>query len=307
MAGNDFIGCVACKKALAAYYDEKAGYRLFRCQSCRSIFVHPLPLEIENIYGRDFFCGGDSNGSYFDYDSDKETMRDALINLLGDIERFTNRAAEPRNGAGPGRLLDVGCATGFFLELARGRDWYVEGVEVSDYAAREAQKKGLPVVQGKVTTFQPVAAGFDAITLWDVFEHLTDPEESLETISRLMNEDGVLVLTTPDATSFWARLMRTRWHQLHPPVHVICYSRRGIAAMLESHGYRVEKITIVAKRFTLPYVLHIAAHWIGWKWLYEFAQVCDRKFIRSVRVPLNLGDNMCVIARKVPPADKSTG
>jgi SAM-dependent methyltransferase len=281
--------CPACNNAGEAYA-QKNGFQAFRCDSCGTIFIYPdpTPAETSSIYDKGYFCGGGSCGGYTDYDEDKKAMEATFRKILSILRE--------QNG-GPGSLLDVGAATGYFVALAREAGWDAEGIEISGYAVAVAQAKNIPVVQGTLLSFAPLRT-FDVITLWDVFEHLTQPQQHLQAVLRLLKPGGIFALITPKADAAWARMAGARWHLLIPPEHVTCYSTTGIRRILAANGFQVFAIAAVAKRFSIPYVLHIAKNWLGWRWLTSFGKFAQR-FPGNIAVPLNFRDNMFVIARKV--------
>lgn len=214
-------------------------------------------------------------------------MRGGFIKDLQEIEAALG---------GTGRLLDVGAATGYFLELARERGWAVAGVEVSTYAVGCAKEKMLPVERGVIGTVSSAPGTFDAITLWDVFEHLNNPVETLVAARRLLRTGGILAFTTPDASSIWARLAGRRWHLLNPPEHIACYSRKGLRALLGAQGFDLVELRAAVKRFSISYILHIAGGRINWPWLRTLGRRLGASWLGRLALPLNLRDNMFVLA-----------
>jgi 2-polyprenyl-3-methyl-5-hydroxy-6-metoxy-1,4-benzoquinol methylase len=98
---------------------------------------------------------------------------------------------------GRGRLLDVGCALGTFLALARDRGFEPHGVEISQFASTFArEKRGLDVFTGDLENYAAASGSFDVITFWDAIEHVTHPLENLKTARRLLRPGGLLLLTT---------------------------------------------------------------------------------------------------------------
>ncbi|RMH00807.1 MAG: class I SAM-dependent methyltransferase [Chloroflexi bacterium] len=147
------------------------------------------------------------------------------------LERFT--------GAGNGRsLLDVGAYIGVFVEVATAAGWNACGVEPSAWAAAEAQRRGLNVVQG--TLDSPVLDGrfFDVVTMWDVIEHVADPAAELQKAWQRLKPGGWLVVHTMDIDSPVARLMGSRWPWLMD-MHLYYFSQTTMRRMLEKIGYRV--------------------------------------------------------------------
>lgn len=106
-----------------------------------------------------------------------------------------------------GRLLDVGCSYGAFLELATERGWEPFGVELSEKACSYARReRGLEVFHGTLEAAALPGGGFDVVTLWDVIEHLERPRDTIREIHRLLAPGGVAVLFTINQRSLINRV-----------------------------------------------------------------------------------------------------
>jgi SAM-dependent methyltransferase len=140
-----------------------------------------------------------------------------------------------------GQLLDVGCATGDFLDVMRQYPgWEVCGVELSDYASRYAREQlGLDVRTGTLESAQFPEAVFDVVTLWDVIEHLPDPLGTLRQIHRLLRPGGLLVFNTPNLESLDARLFKAYWIGYELPRHLHVFSRRTLLTLIEIACFRL--------------------------------------------------------------------
>lgn len=153
-----------------------------------------------------------------------------------------------------GKLLEVGCSTGFFLNAAR-MDFDVQGVEPSAWAVRFAREKlKLDVLEGALETAPLAPASFDAVALVDVIEHLTDPLAALQRCAALLKPGGVLYLVTPDADSLSAKVLRSRWWALRP-AHLAYFSERTLSRLLAKAGFRVAECRSYGRMFTLGYWL----------------------------------------------------
>ena len=142
-------------------------------------------------------------------------MADGETAEVADMKKatFRLRLHEIARHASPGRVLDVGTASGFFLEVAQHLGWDPFGVELSDYSARLAQRKfGADRIWHGTLETAPFSPGsFDAIAMSDLLEHVLDPVATLQLAQSLLRPGGVLMVTTPDTASLTRRLMGTRW------------------------------------------------------------------------------------------------
>ncbi|MBE9506686.1 MAG: class I SAM-dependent methyltransferase [Chloroflexi bacterium] len=202
--------------------------------------------------------------------------------------------------AGPpdGRpLLDVGCYTGVFVEIAARHGWDAWGVEPSRWAVRQAQERGLHVVQGTLNTADLPKAHFDVVTTWDVIEHVTDPRGLLQQVHRLLKPGGLVVVHTIDIESLFARLMGSRWPWLME-MHIYYFSRRTLRAMLEKCGFQVLSDRPQGRYLRLGYLTNRVGALMppvgrSAEWL------VTKLGLRGLAVPINLGDLFTAYARKV--------
>jgi SAM-dependent methyltransferase len=172
--------------------------------------------------------------------------------LRRNFSRRLARIPSPRPGA---RLLDIGAAFGFAVAEARDAGWDATGLEISAAAARAGHAAVGRVVVANAHRAPFAAESFDAVTLWDVLEHLSDPHAAVAEAARLLRPGGRLVLTTGDVGSLAARLSGARWHLYTIPEHLFFYSRRSLRLLLEAHGFRVETQRADSSVYTLGYLV----------------------------------------------------
>jgi len=277
-------------KSQTELYARKKEYDIYRCSFCGLLFVHPLPKDTGAIYSAGYFTGAEQGFGYVDYDEDKEAMKDVFIKYLELIEGY-----KPRKG----KILDIGAATGYFAGLAGQRGWEACGIEVSDYAAGLGRRKGLDIRTGTVMDSDFENNSFEAVTLWDVLEHLPDPAGDLAKIHNLLKSDGIIIANTPDSASLYAKLMGRSWYSLIPPEHLFLFSPKSLKIFLERQNFEPIKFLKIGKNFTVQYIFQIMASWLKLKPLYRVSRSLKNTFLSRIAIPLDLRDNMLVIARKI--------
>jgi 2-polyprenyl-3-methyl-5-hydroxy-6-metoxy-1,4-benzoquinol methylase len=211
--------------------------RIVRCNRCRLVYTNPRPRpeRISDGYRRSV------DPDYAREDSSRSINAHLSLNTL-------NRFARS------GRLLDVGCSTGYFLNAAR-LDFETHGLELSEWAARFARERlRLDVVNASLDDAAFPAEHFDVVTVIDVIEHLTDPKAALQSIHRLLRPEGLLYLVTPDIESLSARLLRGRWWGLRP-AHIYYFSTTTLGRLLNETGFEVELTKSYGRIFTWGYWL----------------------------------------------------
>lgn len=225
------MNCRVCNSSEVSVRSHRYLKNLWQCRNCRSEFVwpQPTPNELKRLYEQEYFFSSESaRAGYDDYLEDKSIILKTFNKRLQIIEmRYPQK----------GKLLDLGCATGFFLEAAASRGWQVYGLDISQSATALVGKSFRPRVLNTVlekTNFPDNY--FDLITGWDFLEHVPDPQLVLGICRRILKPEGLLVLTTPDLSSLVARLAGDQWMG-YKIDHLFYFSRRGLGTMLENCGF----------------------------------------------------------------------
>ena len=262
------------------------GYAIVRCTGCGLRFLDPQPTEAEltALYSEHYYVSADSRQrGYEGYATEAENWRRTFRDRLRDLP------------ATSGTLLDVGAATGFFVEQAQSIGWDAVGVEPSEWAAEYARTQlGVDVQTGTLESARYPDAAFDVVTLWEVIEHLPDPAVTLREVRRILRPGGHLILSTPDAGSLAARLSGKRWLGWRKvPEHLFFFDRPNLDRLLIQEGFvparhRYASLTVSAG-FAIERGLALLGLFGGWRapgWLTR----------RSVRV--NPGYDLLVVARR---------
>lgn len=209
-------------------------YRVVRCRACGLVYVTPRrdPDRLAEIYQTAYWHSPEAKTfGYTDYRKDAELYRRTYRRRYKLIERHF---------AKPGRVLDVGCAAGFFLSVMKEKGWSTQGVEVSDYIAQFGRTQyGLDVFSGKLEDAGLEPESFDLITFWDVVEHLPDPVPVLEQARKLLKPDGRLILETQNVRSLFARVLGRRWQHYKHHEHLYHFDRATVDALVSKASLRI--------------------------------------------------------------------
>jgi SAM-dependent methyltransferase len=273
---------------------RKHGYEIFECGSCGLLFrsVLPTPEELLDIYATSYFLNSDGSTAdgYADYLNDELEHRLIARRRLKALGRLS----------GPGSLLDVGAAAGFFMDEAGKSGWRVEGIDISAYTSRWGRERmGLEIATGVFQESEYPAASFDAVTMWDYIEHSIDPASDLSMAADVLREGGVLMLSTGDAASLVARISGKRWHLLTPRHHNFFFTVATLRRYLNERD------------FELLYVGHPGAYYSLHYLVYKLRTMTPRSdIVRGLserlaarpigerQVLFNLGDILTIYARK---------
>jgi SAM-dependent methyltransferase len=209
--------CPACDARSSTLAFEVEGYVHRRCRECRSLFVDPLPSDeqLEKVYAAtDYYAS-----------AERHEPR---------IRREASERAHALAALGVRTVLDVGCAAGFFLDAARKAGLEATGVEPGPSGDR-ARTSGHFVVRGTLADAHELGS-FDAVTLWEVLEHVGNPLALLEQALVHLNPTGVLALSTPSVSGLQGRILGKRFPMVTPPEHLSLFSRTGLERLLRRAG-----------------------------------------------------------------------
>jgi len=143
----------------------------------------------------------------------------------------------------PGRLLEIGCGDGEFLDRMKGCGWSVEGLDFDVQAARAAgEKYGIEVKVGRLEEIAYPDNSFDAVTMKHVIEHVFDPVATLCEIRRILKPGGVVVAVTPNAGSLGLRAYGANWRGLEPPRHIQIFPPQALNAVACKAGLEPVRI-----------------------------------------------------------------
>jgi SAM-dependent methyltransferase len=220
---------------------ETSPGRILQCRGCGLAFRHP-PLtasELSRLYSE---LPADL------YDAESAGRARTAVRHVRILARH----------ASPGRLLDVGCASGAFLSAAAEAGWQVVGVEparaLCDKAAVVLGGRGR-VICAPLEAAAPELGKFDAVTLWDVLEHVERPLDFLRVCGDLLKSGGHLLLNVPDIESLPARIMGARWPLLLPE-HLTYFTRDSLDRCARLAGFEPLTQGRRPASFSVDYVLY---------------------------------------------------
>ncbi|TMA78864.1 MAG: class I SAM-dependent methyltransferase [Deltaproteobacteria bacterium] len=252
--------CALCGATTITLHCRLRRFSVYRCDACTLRFRHPLPdaAELRTMYEDERY----HESVYFEnaragYDADAPEVRiyrRALSDLAELAPSAQAQAGAPTTpSARDRRLLDVGCATGVFLDLARTAGWDLRGVELSARHAGYARDTfALDVWHGDFLAAPFAPASFDAITMWDFLEHVLDPRAVVAQARRLLAPGGLLLVFTIDSTSLFNRLgdvlqtvsggrVARPVELLYDARHNYYFTAASLGRLLEDGGFRVER------------------------------------------------------------------
>jgi SAM-dependent methyltransferase len=262
---------------------RKNGSDILACRSCGLGRAEPSSFDPATYYTKDYFSGRHADG-YSDYLGAEAVLRREFSESIDYIRNFVTG----------GKLLELGCAYGFFLEEA-SRHFETTGIELAADAAAHCRRAGLNVLHGAADEANLARVGaVDVIVLLDVIEHLPQPHETLALCHRHLNPDGIIVITTGDFSSAVARLTGSQWRLMTPPQHLWYFTPASMRRVAAGLGLSVERLDHPWKTVPASLILFQLQRILGFR---ATAVTTGSR----IAVPVNLFDAMRIVLRKPSP------
>ncbi|MEA5405850.1 class I SAM-dependent methyltransferase [Arcicella sp. DC2W] len=215
------------------YTVSQETFDIVNCNSCGFKFTNPRPT-IDKI------------GAYYkaeSYISHTNTSKGLIAKIYHSVRKYTLKGKlELVNNLFPskGKLLDVGCGTGMFLNVCKEDGWKVFGIEPDDDARAIAEQINQSTIKNDViSSFQNEQ--FDIISLWHVLEHVHQLNETIDWLYERLSNDGSLIIAVPNHESEDAAIYGNKWAAYDVPRHLYHFSQKTIKQLFEQHNFRLEK------------------------------------------------------------------
>lgn len=236
---EEITSCQVCGSSERSLKFEDGPYRVYTCSSCTFVYVTPrlTGQALLDVYNETYWKS-DNPGErgYADYAKESALYLKTYQKRMKLVSKWLPQ---------PGRILDVGCAAGYFLRVAQQQGHDVHGVELSEAISQEAiQSLGSDRVFNGFLDDAIVARdwqpqSFDLITIWDVIEHVPEPQGLLDSIRKLIKPGGKLLLETQNVESRLAKKLGKRWHHYKHDEHLYHFNPSTIEHLLNDCGYKV--------------------------------------------------------------------
>lgn len=257
---------------------------ILKCPTCGLVFADGRSAEgkLQKMHVRDYFFGEE----YVNYIEEKPTLQ----------KNFTSRIQTVKKYSHGGALFEIGCAYGFFLELAQ-RSWNAEGCDISESGCAHARVQGWNATCGEYLNLPLKQGYYDVVALWDTIEHLARPELYIRKASEMLRQGGIVCLTTGDLGSMVAKIRKEQWRLLRTPTHLYFFDRKTIERLLASHGLEVVYFEHCGYNRSVQQILYSLLV-LNHETPVRKALYNSLKSILGFSLYLNLYDIMFVIARK---------
>lgn len=282
MKCNDLhLQCPICSSSDLDHRFEVAGFKIDHCRSCDLVFVRER-MSNEELSGYYQDAGGDE--VYCNENAD--CLNYYYRNLKTEIEKYREQ---------PGRVLDVGCSSGLFLDGMTGWDRY--GCEWSAAQGEKAiEKYGDGIFIGSFSDYPLREQFFDVITMQDVLDHCIDPVAVLRQCKLMLKPKGMIVIKVHNISCLYARLTGRNFYAVIPPYHLFYFNKRSLGVLLESTGFQPVRYAFMPHLLKLQTIFYRLSRGNQNVWSRLFA-LLKNTTIGNIRMRKNLHDIVTVFAR----------
>jgi len=262
---------------------------LKQCLKCKHVFadINLSKNEIDKIYSNDYFFGKE----YINYINDKkQIIKNSLIRMKEIRKYIINFRIK--------NIFEIGCAYGFFLNTVRDNFNEISGVDVNKDAINYAKNRyKLNVTNHDFLKLKNKDINnFNIYCMFDVIEHLNNPDEYIKKINENSPDETLLFITTGDIDSLNAKINRKNWRLIHPPSHIHYFSKKSIKFLLEKNGFNVLSISYCGYYRNLSFIFN-KIEFIK-KYFQFILKILNYFKILNLDIYLNLYDIMFVVAKK---------
>ena len=286
------VDCGLCGSAERELKFEDGPFSVVTCACCGLTYVTPRLSDaalLDEVYDESYWrSAAAKDRGYTDYAADEPLYLKTYRRRLSVVRRHF---------AAPGRVLDVGCAAGFFLRVMQEEGWAVTGLEPSDAIRPHAERLiGAENVRaGLLGRVELEPRSFDLVTMWDVIEHIPDTVTALREVRRLLAPGGKLLVETQNVDSRAAKVLGKNWQHYKHAEHIYHFNPTTIARLFAEAGFEIleNKPWLGGKYVSMGFIAERAGK------LHPIVStlLSPLQLLKRRSIYVNLLDEMIVVAR----------
>ncbi|WFB36492.1 class I SAM-dependent methyltransferase [Kiritimatiellota bacterium B12222] len=236
------VPCCVCGSEKHEFFCTKDGMDYVTCCQCSHVYIRNQVSETDllSIYSSRKSHHNLNDKLKWDFSRMKAKLYyDKLLKRIG---KYVDQ----------GPLLDIGCSNGSFARAALDGGWDALGLELEESSVATAKAHGVKVIQGELHSQSFPDNHFHAVTMWNLFEHLSEPNATLKEIYRILKPGGVCAMCVPNIRSIGWWMLGPDWHSVEPQIHLNLFSTKTLSLLVRSNGFHVRhQVTLDIKPATI--------------------------------------------------------
>ncbi|HEX8515111.1 MAG TPA: class I SAM-dependent methyltransferase [Bacteroidia bacterium] len=227
---NQFSPFLACKDNTVS----RETFQIVSCNSCGFKFTNPRPEnnQLGKYYKSEEYVSHSNTKKGFINSTYQTVRKYTLLKKLQLISKYFKT----------GRILDIGCGTGEFLNTCKSAKWQTLGIEPDDDARQMAIRNYALDVRKESDLVLLENESFDIISMWHVLEHVPNLNERVEELKRLIKPKGIIIIAVPNCDSLDAKLYKENWAAYDVPRHLYHFTPKDIDTLFRNHGLKMFRI-----------------------------------------------------------------
>jgi SAM-dependent methyltransferase len=248
---EEILTCPVCEKdrfslflKVEDYFLTREDFSIQQCDACGFRFINPRPAitEIGSYYQSD---------EYISHDAKKADFLSRIYKIAR-VFSIKSKYKIVSKHAKTGKILDIGCGTGEFLNFCKSKGFEIAGVEPNEKARSHASQVNQVTVHEKLTDLAITTGRFNCITMWHVLEHVHDLNETIELVKRLLAPGGIFIVAVPNSNSWDAKKYGRFWAAYDVPRHLYHFFSGTMNRLVTKHGFEI--IVTLPQRLDAYYV-----------------------------------------------------
>jgi len=222
------------KASIKDHSISKEIFNISLCKNCGFNFTNPIPSEetIGNYY---------QSENYISHSDTNKGLINKLYHLVRKQSLKSKLTLLNNSVTKKGKLLDIGCGTGYFLQTCKENGWTVEGMEPDNTARSHAEQNTKQKIHTNLFSISENNT-YNTITLWHVLEHVHKLNESIQHIHKLLVSNGILIIAVPNINSYDSIYYGNDWAALDVPRHLYHFKKENMDNLLTKHGFTIKEI-----------------------------------------------------------------
>ena len=231
-------------------------FTIRKCDKCGFLFTNPRPAanDLPAYY---------KSSEYISHSNSRQGIQNILYQWVREYT-LGRKFKLIQNYKQAARILDIGCATGEFLNYFKKRKWETFGIEPDEQARKKGISRHALIIEDEDFLHKLPNSSFDVITMWHVLEHVPMLNERVEQLARLLTPRGILFIAVPNPDSHDAKLYGNFWAAYDLPRHLYHFTHDTITNLFSKHSF--ELVQKIPMKFDSYYVCMLSEKYMHVKY-----------------------------------------